>query len=48
LISLAASGSLPKERVLPLTKLAMDRLQDKTVMVRKQSMLVRTIQLLYM
>jgi condensin complex subunit 1 len=43
LISLTASGSLPKERVLPLTKLAMDRLQDKTVAVRKQSMLVRTI-----
>jgi condensin complex subunit 1 len=43
LISLTASGSLPKERVLALTKLAMDRLQDKTVMVRKQSMLVRTL-----
>jgi condensin complex subunit 1 len=45
LISLTASGSLPKERVLPLTKLAMDRLQDKTVMVRKQSMLVRTLRI---
>lgn len=43
LISLTASGSLPRERVLPLTKLAMDRLQDKTVMVRKQSMLVRIL-----
>jgi condensin complex subunit 1 len=42
-ISLTVSGSLPKERVLPLTRLAMDRLQDKTVMVRKQSMHVRTI-----
>lgn len=39
-ISLVQSRSLPKERVLSVTQLAMDRLQDKTVMGRKQAMQV--------
>ena len=39
-ISLVQTRSLPKERVLSVTKLAMDRLQDKTVMGRKQAMQV--------
>jgi condensin complex subunit 1 len=37
-IRLTESGSLPKERVLAVTAMAIDRLQDKTVAVRKQSM----------
>ena len=40
-IRLTEAGALPKERVIPITKLAMDRLQDKAVIVRKQSMQVR-------
>lgn len=41
-ISLVVSGALPKDRLLPVTKMAIDRLQDKTVVVRKQAMHVRT------
>jgi condensin complex subunit 1 len=37
-INLVAAGALPKERVLAVTKMAMDRLHDKTVMVRKQAL----------
>lgn len=39
-IRLAQSGSIPVERVLPVTVMAIDRLQDKTVIVRKQSLQV--------
>lgn len=39
-IHLAHSGSIPVERMLPVTVMAIDRLQDKTVMVRKQSLQV--------
>ena len=46
-ISVTQGGSLPLERVLPVTTLAIDRLQDKTVMVRKQAMQVRTTLLVY-
>jgi condensin complex subunit 1 len=42
-IRLAHSGSIPVERILPVTIMAIDRLQDKTVMVRKQSLQVRVI-----
>lgn len=41
-ISLTQGGSFPVERTIPVTFLAIDRLQDKTVMVRKQAMQVRT------
>jgi condensin complex subunit 1 len=41
-ISLTQGGSLPVERVFPVTVLAIDRLQDKTVIVRKQSLQVRS------
>ena len=41
-IQLVQDGKLPKDRVIPTTKLAMDRLQDKTVIVRKQSMQLLT------
>jgi len=37
-ISLVENECLPKDRFLSVTNLAMDRLKDKTVMVRKQSM----------
>jgi condensin complex subunit 1 len=40
-INLVTAGALPKERVLQVTKMAMDRLHDKTVMVRKQALQVR-------
>lgn len=40
-ISLVQSKSLPRDRVLPLTRMAVDRLQDRTVLVRKQALLVR-------
>jgi condensin complex subunit 1 len=40
-ISLTQSGTLPVERVIPCTVLAIDRLQDKTVMARKQALQVR-------
>ena len=39
-IRLAHSSSIPVERILPVTVMAIDRLQDKTVMVRKQSLQV--------
>ena len=39
-IRLAQAGSIPVDRVLPVTIMAIDRLQDKTVMVRKQSLQV--------
>jgi condensin complex subunit 1 len=39
-ISLTQSGTLPVERVIPCTVLAIDRLQDKTVMARKQALQV--------
>ena len=42
-IRLAHSGSIPVERILPVTIMAIDRLQDKTVMVRKQSLQVRVV-----
>lgn len=41
-IRLVQTQSIPKERIVPVTRLAMDRLQDKTVMVRKQSMQLLT------
>ena len=37
-INLTENGSLPVDRVIPVTVLAIDRLQDKAVMVRKQAM----------
>jgi condensin complex subunit 1 len=40
-IRLAQTGSIPVERVLSVTVMAIDRLQDKTVIVRKQSLQVR-------
>lgn len=42
-INVTQEGSLPVERVAPVTALAIDRLQDKTVMVRKQAMQVRPL-----
>jgi condensin complex subunit 1 len=39
-IRLVLSETLPKEALLPVTEAAIDRLQDKTVVVRKQSMQV--------
>ena len=42
-IRLANSGSIPVERIPPVTTMAIDRLQDKTVIVRKQSLQVRCI-----
>lgn len=41
-IRLAHSGNIPVERILPVTTMAIDRLQDKTVMVRKQSLQLLT------
>mmetsp|Transcript_10234 Transcript_10234/g.30019 ORF Transcript_10234/g.30019 Transcript_10234/m.30019 type:complete len:1354 (-) Transcript_10234:200-4261(-) len=41
-IRLADSGSIPVERILPVTRMAIDRLQDKTVIVRKQSLQLLT------
>jgi len=41
-IRLAHSGSIPVERILSVTIMAIDRLQDKTVMVRKQSLQLLT------
>lgn len=40
-IKIVQSESLPVERFIPVTALAIDRLQDKTIMVRKQAMQVR-------
>jgi condensin complex subunit 1 len=34
---------LPTDKLIPVTKLAIDRLQDKTVMVRRNAMQVRTL-----
>lgn len=42
-ISIVRSGALPIDRLLPVTTLASDRLQDKTVMVRRSAMQVRTL-----
>ena len=42
-ISLTQAGTLPVERVLPVTALAIDRLNDKTVAVRRQSLQVSVI-----
>jgi len=44
-ISLTQSGTLPVERVIPCTVLAIDRLQDKTVMARKQALQLLTTML---
>jgi condensin complex subunit 1 len=41
-IRLAQAGSIPVGRILPVTVMAIDRLQDKTVMVRKQSLQLLT------
>ena len=40
-IRLVDSDSIPVERILPVARMAIDRLQDKTVIVRKQSLQVR-------
>ena len=42
-IRLVQTQSIPKERIVPVARLAMDRLQDKTVMVRKQAMQLLTV-----
>lgn len=39
-ISLIQGGSIPVKRVVPVTVFAIDRLKDKTVMVRKQALQV--------
>lgn len=39
-ISLVQNGSIPLERVKPVAAIAIDRLQDKTVMVRRSAMQV--------
>ena len=39
-ISVTQNGALPLERLMLVTSLAIDRLQDKTVMVRRSSMQV--------
>ena len=39
--TLIESQSLPVKRLIPVTALAIDRLQDKTVIVRKNAMQVR-------
>lgn len=44
-IKVVQTGSLPVERFIPVTSLAIDRLQDKTIVVRKQSMQVREFNL---
>jgi len=41
-ISIVESGSLPLERIMPVTALAIDRLNDKTVMTRRCSMQLLT------
>ena len=40
-IQVVQSRSLPVERFIPVTLLAIDRLQDKTIMARRQAMQVR-------
>ena len=42
-IKLTQDQHLPKDRTLPLTQMALDRLQDKTVLVRKQAMQLLTV-----
>jgi hypothetical protein len=37
---LTEKQSLPLDRVMPVTAIAIDRLQDKTVMVRRNAMQV--------
>jgi condensin complex subunit 1 len=39
--SLIQAQSLPIDKLIPVTELAIDRLQDKTVMVRRSAMQVR-------
>lgn len=41
-IRLVDSDSIPVERILPVARMAIDRLQDKTVIVRKQSLQLLT------
>lgn len=42
-IRLVQEGSIPVERFISVTMIAMDRLKDKTVIVRKQALQVNTI-----
>ena len=42
-IRLCQTNTIPKEQISMVTRLAMDRLQDKTVVVRKQSMQLLTL-----
>ena len=42
-IKLVQAQSIPKDRIVPVTRLAMDRVQDKTVVVRKQAMQLLTV-----
>lgn len=39
-VSLVQDKCLPTDRILPVTHMAIDRLQDRTVLVRKQALLV--------
>lgn len=39
-VNLTVNKLLPKDRIIPATRMAMDRLNDKTVLVRKQAMQV--------
>ena len=39
-VRLTENGAIPREEIIEVTKLAMDRLQDKTVVARKQAMQV--------
>jgi condensin complex subunit 1 len=43
-VRLAQAGSIPVGRILPVTMMAIDRLEDKTVIVRKQSLQVCLLQ----
>lgn len=47
-ISLVQTGSIPVTRVVPVTTFAIDRLKDKTVMVRKQALQVSSVNFLDM
>lgn len=42
-LRLAGNQVIPKDRIIAVTNLAMDRLQDKTVLVRKQAMQLLTL-----
>lgn len=42
-LRLAGNQGIPKDRIIAVTTLAMDRLQDKTVLVRKQAMQLLTL-----